>query len=173
MDCIRGPVVSSRQASWNRVVVRGLSWATVCGGILLVAGCGAPSGPERIPIMGNVVREGELVDTGTIQFVPSGGGPAAQTAIKDGRYQFTKENGPVEGKQTVNIVQFALRAEAEPGTPKKDAEILPDTRFKKPMPPGGWMTETTVEKDQDLTVAVDFDVDDAVAFTTKKSRGKD
>ncbi len=152
-----------------------LTWRSVCSVAAIIccafaSGCGGPTGPARFPVSGNVVREGQPVDDGTIQFIPTGGGPAASTKIKDGLYQFTKENGPVEGGQNVVIYQTLPRAEVPPGTPKKDAEILPETRFKKSMPREGWKLETTVAKDQDFKAPVDFDVDTAVAAAAGSGR---
>jgi hypothetical protein len=111
-------------------------WSVGCGG--------APEGPERHPVTGTVKREGIAVDNGSIQFTPAGGGPAAMAMIKDGTYTFTEESGPVAGKQAVNIVHFPPRGEVPPGTPKKDADVLPETRFKKAMPQGGWNKEVEV-----------------------------
>lgn len=133
-------------------------------------GCGGPTGPTKYPLMGNVVREGEPISEGTIQMNPTGGGPAAQTIIKDGKFQFTKVNGPVEGKQEVVITRTLQRAEVPPGTPKKDADAIPETGFKNPMPPGGWLIETTIAKDQDLTKPVEFNVDNAAPANVKGGR---
>jgi hypothetical protein len=78
--------------------------------------------------------------------------------ILDGTYKFTALNGPVAGKQTVQIIHFPPREEVPPGTPKKDAKILKETRFKKPMPKNGWMKEAEVtDGDQG---PIDFDLDE-------------
>ena len=102
---------------------------------------------------------------GLIQFVPSAGGPATQTFIADGEYEFTDENGPVEGEQVVTITRTLQREEVPPGTPKKDADFIPETGFKTPMPTAGWMLQFTVTPDHDVSKPADFDVDQAVAAT--------
>ncbi|MDB5338811.1 MAG: hypothetical protein JWN70_4430 [Planctomycetaceae bacterium] len=126
--------------------------------LVAIAGCGGTtSGPEREAVSGTVTREGIPVDNGTILFKPTGGGPAASTSVKDGKYAFDKQNGPVAGRQQVEIVQFPLRAEVPPGTPKKDAPVLPETRFKKPMPASGWVQEAEIIAGHDAPL--DFKID--------------
>lgn len=90
--------------------------------------------------------------------MPTGGGPAAAAVITGGKYRFTKETGPVVGKQNVQIVHFPQREEVPPGTPKKDAKIIPDDRFKKAMPKGGWTEETEINANTAKT-PVDFALD--------------
>lgn len=125
---------------------------------LILSGCGGPQGPKRVAITGNVTREGQPVDNGNIQFTPTGGGPMAMSNIADGVYKFTAENGPVAGTHKVQIVHFPPREEVPPGTPKKDADILPETRFEKPMPKEGWIKE--VEVTEGDPGPIDFDLDE-------------
>ncbi|MBX3436389.1 MAG: hypothetical protein KF861_02790, partial [Planctomycetaceae bacterium] len=96
--------------------------------VSLLSGCGGgDAGPKREAISGTVTREGIPVDDGLIMFKPHGNGPATEVAIKDGKYQFDKENGPVAGMHDIRIRQSAPRAPVPEGTPLKDAEILPET----------------------------------------------
>lgn len=74
--------------------------------LLLLNGCGAPDGPLRQPMYGEITStdiSGDL--KGTIAFLPSGTtkGPAANGLIVDGAYEFTSETGPVAGNHRVII----------------------------------------------------------------------
>ena len=126
-------------------------------GILAISGCGGGlAGPQREAFTGTVLREGIEIDTGSITFVPTGGGPAASATIEEGVYKFDKKTGPVAGTHKVEIAQFAQR-DFEPGVPKKEAAIIEDTRFKKKMPAGGWVKDAVVEEGQADTI--DFEID--------------
>ena len=126
-------------------------------GMMSLSGCGGGlAGPQREAFSGTVLREGIEIDTGSITFVPTGGGPAASASIEDGIYKFDKKSGPVAGTHKVEIAQFPQR-DFQPGVPKKEAAIIEDTRFKKKMPSGGWVREAVVEENQADTI--DFEID--------------
>ncbi len=80
----------------------------VVGVILLsAAGCGRrPSGPPRAAVNGEVLLDGAPLKAGIIRFIPSEGtmGPVALTSIKEGRYQMSDSDGPVLGKNSIEIV---------------------------------------------------------------------
>jgi len=137
-----------------------------------IAGCsGGPEGPKRYPLTGTVTREGKPMRQGFITMTPAGGGPATQASITDGKYEFTEENGPVEGEQVVKIVRV-LEKEVPEGVAPKDVDFSPETGFESPMPPGGWELKTTVSPDQDLSEPVDFNVDEAVPANASRRQGR-
>lgn len=152
-------------SSWSTVscaclplgVTRKFAWVGLFS-VLLASGCGGPEGPKRFAITGTVTREGQAVDNGNIQFTPTGGGPSTMSSITDGVYKFTAQSGPVAGKHSVQIIHFPPREEVPPGVPKKDANILPETRFEKPMPKNGWMKEVEVTAGDEGPI--DFDLDE-------------
>jgi hypothetical protein len=132
-----------------------LAWSVCC--LLIAGGCGAAAkGPAREAIFGTVMREGQPVDSGTIRLTPKDGGPTAATRIQNGGYRFSRSDGPVAGPMKVEIIQDPLKGNPEAGLPKKDAKAVADTRFKKPMPPNGWVEE--VEIQQNHRSPVDFEL---------------
>ncbi len=79
----------------------------VVGGLALLSiasGCGGNRLP-REAVQGDVTLDGSPLPAGVIRFVPTGPtkGPAALGVIKDGRFALTSANGPVPGKQIVEI----------------------------------------------------------------------
>lgn len=140
-------------------------------GVGLAWGCNNVEGPTKYPISGTVTREGQPMREGIIQFAPTGGGPAAQTVIADGKYEFTEENGPVEGDHTVKILRVLERGPIPPGGVAKDADFLPETGFKSPMPEGGWIMKASVSADQDVSQPMDFNVDEAQAAAGGRGGG--
>jgi hypothetical protein len=52
-----------------------------------------------------VSLDGKSLSAGVIRFVPLGEthGPAASTEIRDGKYAFSKEDGPVAGEHRIEI----------------------------------------------------------------------
>ncbi|WP_010584528.1 hypothetical protein [Schlesneria paludicola] len=138
-------------------LIRSLFVSASMIGLISLPGCGGgPAGPKREAVSGTVTREGVDVDSGTVTFEPQGGGPAATASITDGKYKLDTKTGPVAGKQKVIIVQNALRDFKE-GVPKKEAALMPDTRFKKKMPPTGWVKEAEIQAGQ--KEPIDFHID--------------
>lgn len=134
-----------------------------------VAGCGGgPDGPERFALYGTVTREGQPLANGAIKMTPVAGGPATQTKINDGEYEFNYENGPIAGEQEVTILRFLEKPEPPEGMSLKDMDPIPETGFDSPMPPGGWYFKTTVSPDQDMSV--DFNVDEALPPNPNRRR---
>jgi hypothetical protein len=83
--------------------------------------------PGRQPIFGELTWRGQPPAYGSISFYPAEGraGPAANTRIVNGRYQFSKEDGPVVGPHHV-VLSYVWDAEDEkqfqiPGTKGKEA----------------------------------------------------
>lgn len=85
--------------------------AMLCGWLVL-AGCGA-DGPTRIPLSGTVTQGDQPVKQGAISLVPAAGhrGVAANTAITDGRYQFTRDEGPGPGPYKVTVMTSLTKDE--------------------------------------------------------------
>lgn len=73
--------------------------------VLVVAGCGGNSGPERAEVKGKVTFNGEPLPSGTISFIPSGAtvGPSSGAEITNGTYSIAAQSGPVVGAQRVEI----------------------------------------------------------------------
>lgn len=71
--------------------------------VITITACDSPR--TRQPITGAVKVDGQAVERGSITLLPDQGhrGPAASSAIADGKYQFTSENGPTPGKHRVII----------------------------------------------------------------------
>ncbi len=75
--------------------------------MLLTAGCG-PAGPTRAEVSGIVLLNGDPVSEGSINFFPTEGnkGPEAGGAIRDGKYHIPRSQGPVIGKNRVELRSF-------------------------------------------------------------------
>ena len=138
--------------SRSAVLFLALSALTLTG----VAGCGeAPTGPKRFAISGKVTREGLPIDDGTISFAPAVSGPAVMGQIVAGEYSFSEADGVPAGKYSVTIFANPRRDPSFVG-PKHDAPILPDDRFKKEVPEGGWKDEAEITPDStELNFAVE------------------
>lgn len=83
--------------------------------LFVFSGCGSSTG--RCPLYGRVEVDGAAVAHGSISFLPAAGnaGPAANTAIVDGEYRFTKETGPHRGPHRVVIDVDPYPGEAAAG----------------------------------------------------------
>lgn len=152
---------ASRRLQVGHLQWRPLGLYAFCAALCITAvGCGGGySGPDREAISGMVTREGLPIDSGSIKFTSKAGGPAAESGITDGRYQFDAENGPVVGEFDVTIIQHARREEVPEGTPKKDADFIPEDRFTGEQPKDGW--KTTAEIQSNHTEPLDFEVTDS------------
>ena len=118
--------------SVTKIIVRGcLLMGLICG----LAGCGGSSGPQRGAISGTVSFDGELVDQGSILFLPTGGtkGPSSGSGITNGRFSIPQEKGPVVGLYRVEVhwprktgKKIAVGSPAPPGTMVDEvAEAIP------------------------------------------------
>ena len=84
-----------------------------------VIGCGAAPGPDRVGLHGAVLCENQPLKAGRITFTPisDAKGPVAVATISQGFYEFHSTNGPVVGRNNVQIESmpdpgFALDEEA-------------------------------------------------------------
>lgn len=69
---------------------------------LAISGCGR----SRVAFSGEVLRAGQPVELGFVSFQPIGertSGPAANVPVEFGKYEFTRENGPVAGPHRVTV----------------------------------------------------------------------
>ncbi len=80
-------------------------WLALPCCLLSFVGCGA-DGPMRIALSGKVTQADQPIKQGAISLTPAEGhrGVAANTAIKDGHYQFTRTDGPGPGPYKVTIL---------------------------------------------------------------------
>ena len=83
-------------------------WVLV-GLVTLLPGCGKAGGLVRLPVRGTVLLSNGEKLSGSVTFVPTEGrsGPAATTALVEGRYEFDQTNGPTAGRHRV-IVKRAI-----------------------------------------------------------------
>lgn len=118
----------------KRVVVspfRLLSWLVWPCCLAGLIGCGGDSGPKRIALSGKVTQADQPVKQGAISLAPAAGnrGVAANTAIKDGRYQFTSEDGPGPGPYKVTILQTFTKDEI---MKRREAQAVWEFEIKVP-----------------------------------------
>ena len=101
----------------------------VSGMGLILVGCGSGSKLSRLPVSGTVsFHSGETLN-GSISFIPAEGrsGPAATTAVVDGKYRFDATNGPTAGEHRVivkRIVAKRTMLESRGGSQKADAKSV-------------------------------------------------
>ncbi|MCY2987275.1 MAG: hypothetical protein NTY19_05335 [Planctomycetota bacterium] len=81
---------------------------------LVASGSRSAGRPGRVSVCGRVLLDGQPVASGSINFYPAEGhaGPAANTGISNGRYQFSREDGPFVGPHHV-VVAFLRDAADE------------------------------------------------------------
>jgi len=72
--------------------------------LLLLAGC-PDSGPPKASVSGTVRLDGQLIETGSINFFPvaDNTGPSAGARIENGKYHIAKNKGVVVGKNRVEL----------------------------------------------------------------------
>jgi len=97
-------------------------------GVLLLAGCSQPQGPERHDIEGIVTYGGVPVRSGRITFVPdrskNNSGPVGYAVIENGEYDTADPGGrgSVSGPITVVITGY--------GEPPAEGEEAPEPLFE-------------------------------------------
>lgn len=107
---------------------------TVVGVLAICAGCGGQSGPKRWAVQGTVkFQSGTPVD-GSISFLPAEGhkGPAANGAIKGGRFSIPQAEGPTSGKHQVivSLVAGKMASDFAKGPAGKSASKRTRWEFK-------------------------------------------
>src|SRR5262245_5663848 len=96
--------------------------------ILMIAsaGCGSASNVARLPLEGAIrLSTGETLN-GSITLVPAegGSGPAATTAIVDGKYRFDAKNGPTPGEHRVIVKRITSRVRIPEPRQKADSKSV-------------------------------------------------
>lgn len=90
-------------------------WCLIAGPVfiatvLCLAGCGssAPRIEGRRDVAGEVTLDGQPLALGLIEFVPQGNGrgPRAMAEVKEGKFAFDREHGPVSGPMRVEITSI-------------------------------------------------------------------
>lgn len=117
----------------NRRAPRGGVWlAILC--VAAISGCGGDSGEmagqfERASASGSVKFKGQPIPAGSVVFTNVENGIQSTCPIDGGKYKSVRGDGPVYGKNAVNVVGL----EAEGGTPlwsgvySRDVAIDADT----------------------------------------------
>lgn len=110
--------------------------AALCAAAMFVlSGCGGEASGQRetARVQGTVTYQGQPLTTGTVFFVPEGGGPTAEGQIgEDGTFELTtyeEGDGAVPGKHGVMIhaqreVQEVLPEDEDPDNPQ-DPQLIP------------------------------------------------
>ena len=121
-----------------------------------LAGCGS-SGPPRAAIHGRVTAGGQPLAAGRILFTPiaPSKGPATSARITGGEYQLTAKDGPVVGKNRVQVeadLNLGFELDDEAAFAQRGGAPLPPN----PIPPefSTHSTQTVEVKDEDNTYDV-------------------
>jgi hypothetical protein len=103
---------------------------------LVLVGCEKSSVWDRVPLSGTARLDGAPF-SGSICFRPTGGnrGPSTTTKVRDGKFEFDRQTGPVQGAHTVIL------------TPKSD----PNNRLAYRID-----TKATVTSAEPFTVSLEF-----------------
>ena len=100
--------------------------ATLLVAVALLAGCGSkdkdPYG--RRPLSGTITFQGELLESGVIDFLPTGDGhgAGARAMIQVGKYAVPREQGLLPGQYRVVIVSPEENTTTDPVGSKNSAE---------------------------------------------------
>lgn len=86
-------------------MVRLLALMMILSSMTMMLGCRRHSSLERAMVTGRVMLDGEAIVQGVIGFYPIGDtrGPVAGASIRDGRYAMSLTDGPVVGRNRVEI----------------------------------------------------------------------
>jgi len=104
----------------------------------LVAGCGGPSGPERVEVYGQVTYDGQPIPAGQVIFEPDpergNTGPQGRGEINNGSYRTSRGKGSVPGPVIVRVE--AYDGNVHPESPRGVA-MLPTYVTKLDLPRAG------------------------------------
>jgi hypothetical protein len=98
----------------------------IAGLVMLTGGC-SDGRPERVPVSGRVVIDGQPLAHGSVMFVPENGRSAGGGLDKDGRFTLTcyeLNDGVIPGKYRVKVsgVEFLSETSQKWHAPKKYAD---------------------------------------------------
>jgi len=102
-------------------------------GAIIGSGCSRKlDGPSRTKVQGIVTLDGQPFPEGTIRFVPQAPttGPATTARILDGKFELSRQTGPIIGTHCVEIAE-APEAVPDPNDAAGVAAYL-ETQKKKP-----------------------------------------
>jgi hypothetical protein len=112
--------------SWAAIDRLGrLAVAMVCG-LLLVAGCSGPAGPQIAPAQGTVTWRGAPVAGAQVTFMPQGGRLATGTTDDQGKFKLStlgQADGALVGNHAVTVTK-RVPLSNEPYAPER-SEIPP------------------------------------------------
>ena len=134
----------------------GVLFSALATGLLLVAaGCGGRSGPEKVEVSGMVVFDGEPITNGEILFYPMEGTPGSVAGgpIKDGKYLAQSRGGVPVGKHRVEIRGF--QSPSRPGRGDLAVEGGPAEQY---VPPEFNTRSTLTAQIDSSTTTKDFDL---------------
>ncbi len=134
--------------------MRALHLSGLAAALLLVAGCSG----NKAEVSGTVRLDGELVEEGSINFIPVEGttGAGAGAVIKNGKYHVPRSQGVTVGKNRVE-----LRAFKKTGKQAPDPTGLPGAMTEERVPafPPEYNDSSTVVKEIARGAnTIDFDV---------------
>ena len=149
---------------------RRLHLASYCLIVVCLVGCGRPSGPPRVAISGEVLFGQEPLESGRIRFIPieETKGPAAVAVVTDGIYVFDRENGPVVGKNRIQIESLP-----DPGFDLDDEEAYAEAiraRNGRPVLPPESIPPEYNER-SNLMATIEMDGETQLDFEIKKPNG--
>src|SRR5262245_62012346 len=136
--------------------MRGTALCCLTLGLLAAPGCSGSSSTAEVS--GTVKLDGQLIEEGSIQFIPVDGttGPSAGAAIRNGQYHIPRAQGAAIGKNRVELRSFKMSGKkiqeptAPPGT-------LTEARVQA-FPPEYNDASTVVKEIQAGGNTIDFDV---------------
>jgi hypothetical protein len=107
-----------------RISLKGGMLLSVAG-VLLVSGCGASG---RATVQGQVTLDGQPLEQGAINFVPSGAtkAPLTGAVITNGRYLIAAQGGPLAGTYKVEIRSAKKTGKKMPEPPPAPAGTMRD-----------------------------------------------
>jgi hypothetical protein len=128
-----------------------------------LGGCGASGGPSRGAVEGRVTLDGVEIEQGSITFKPTAGtqGPTAGGPITKGRYRLSAAEGPVVGRNRVEILAPVNSGRKVPAPFGNPGEMSDEIVEKVP---ARYNTQSTLERE----VKPGSNTLDFIDLTTKK-----
>lgn len=111
---------------------------------MVLAGCGAASGPQRASLSGTITLDGTALERGVISLVPIAGtkGPTAGVEIVAGKYTIAQSTGPVPGHYRVEIT-----ANRKTGKIRDEGGMVGKVEVTEQYIPAKYNTASTLELD--------------------------
>ncbi|QEG36461.1 hypothetical protein [Bythopirellula goksoeyrii] len=114
-------VQQCEQSTWDK------RWFTILLAVIVIAGC-SDGRPERVPVSGTVLINGQPLTSGNIKFVPSNGRPSGSKIDEQGHFNLTcydGNDGALLGKHQVQVSSNRIISDSkiEWYAPKKYADF--------------------------------------------------